>query len=96
MWPAVEPTLSTSRAPIRMAKGVTIPKRTTGGTNKTTEAAKEPITAPVDTESMPLMVTSKKGRSTKGIMAMTIAPASTITPSKRGLGRRSAHLPPIT
>ncbi len=45
---------------MRMAKGLTIPKRTTEGTKSTTQAKNEPRTAPTEAESIPLMVTFKK------------------------------------
>ena len=39
MRPAVDPALSTSRMPMRMAKGVTMPSSSTEGTNSTNEIA---------------------------------------------------------
>jgi hypothetical protein len=96
MRPAVEPALSMSLIPMRMAKGATIPSNSTDGTKRTTQAKNDPSTAPVETESMPWMVTLRKGRATNGMIAVRMAPARTMKPSSRGLGQRSASRPPTT
>ena len=81
---------------MRMANGVTMPRSRTGGTNSISEAANEPMTAPVETAAMPFRVMLRNGLATNGTTAMSTAPASTTTPSTRGSGQRSAILPPST
>ncbi len=79
-----------------MANGATIPSRTTAGANSSKTAKKEPITAPAEASSRLLTLASRNGRAMKGVIATQSAAASTIKPSRRGSGRRSATLPPST
>ena len=94
MRPATRPASSTPVAARRMANGVTMPSRTTGGAKSASDAAKEPTTAPVEIVSMPLIERSRNGRATKGIAATHAAAASTMVARSCGEGRRSARRPP--
>ena len=92
--PATTPAVSTSVTARRMAKGVTMPSRTTGGAKSASEATKEPTTAPADRLSRPPIERSRNGRATNGTAAIRAAAASTMKPSRRALGRASARRPP--
>ena len=92
--PATRPASCTPVAARRMANGVTIPSRTTGGAKRASDAANEPTTAPVESVSIPLMERSRNGRATKGIAATQAAAASTMVARSEGDGWRSARRPP--
>ena len=94
MRPATRPASATPLVARRMAKGVTMPSRITGGANSTTEAAKEPTTAPVEMLVMALTERSRKGRARNGTAATSAPATSTMPASRRGEGRRSARRPP--
>jgi hypothetical protein len=93
--PATAPAWETSSRARRTANGETAPSSVTGTANRRSAAKKEPTTAPTLIVSRPCTVRSRTGRARKGSTAITSAATSTIDPSRRGSGRRSATLPPI-
>jgi hypothetical protein len=77
-----------------MAKGATAPRSVTGTAKRASAAKNEPTTAPTETASRPRRARSRIGRATNGVTAITSAAATTMAPSRRGSGLRSATLPP--
>ena len=92
--PATAPAVRTSSTASRIANGVTIPSRITGGAKSTSAPRKEPITAPAESRSSPRTETSRNGWARKGTAAIASAAAVTTAPSTVRLGLRSASRPP--
>ena len=92
--PATDPALWTSVTVRRMAQGDTVPSRVMGTRNISMVPTNEATNAPADRSAKADCAALNTGVSASGSAATVTAATITTPPSTRGLGYRSAALPP--
>ena len=91
---ATDPAVATSVTVRRMDQGDTIPSRVMGTRNMSMVPTNDATNAPAERSAKAPWAASDMGVSARGSTAIDTAAAITTTPSTRGLGYRSAILPP--
>ncbi len=92
--PLVRPARLMSVIARRRANGEAMPISVTGMEKSSRVDTKDPTTTPMLTAAKPCNARLRNGRATKGRAAVQTAPSTRISPSTRGVGCRSAILPP--